>query len=169
MKKIVILGLSLIGLTLMSFKSSENFNYSKSNELKIDTKVEVNTFGFDKGQRKNCAPGSPKTCCNRRFCFVKNVETNNDDIMVSDYFEGTIEVINDSTLAINIPQNKIHSSAFTYWLINNTFEGEYFPLDNSVSNKFGKTDIAFSEGNYPVVTTASGYKIEIKYQAITGE
>lgn len=172
MKKIVILSLSIIGLTMMSFKSSENFNVRKSNEFKAKKEVVVNTFGFDKGQRKNCAPPgatTPAKCCDRKFCLVSNVETNNDDITVANYFEGTIEVINDNTLAINILHNKIHSSVFTYWLINNTFEREYFPLDNSVSIKFGKTNIAFSEGKYPVVKTVTGYKIEINYQTITGE
>lgn len=172
MKKIVILSLSLIGLTMMSFKGNGNFSDPESNELKAKKEIVVNTFGFDKGQRKNCAPPgetTPAKCCDRKFCLVSNVETNNNDIMVADYFEGTIEVINDNTLAINIPQNKIHSSAFTYWLIDNTFIGEYFPIDNTVSNKFGKSNIAFSAGNYPVVSTPSGYKIVINYQAITGE
>jgi hypothetical protein len=171
MKKLFLLTLSLIALTIMSFKKETHQKITRSLNSKSTIIETVNTFGVDKGQRKNCAPlgATIKTCCDRKFCLVSNVETNNTDIMVSNYFETTIEVINDTVLVFNIAQNKIHSSAFQYWLINNTYEGEYFPLDNSVSSKFGKSDIALSAGNYPVVTTPTGFKIEINYKTITGE
>jgi hypothetical protein len=40
---------------------------------------------------------------------------------------------------------------------------------NSLFLYSSESNIAFSAGNYPVVSTPTGYKTEINYQAITGE
>jgi hypothetical protein len=154
-------------------------NANASDPIKLKSKVKpkkvlmetAGNIGVEKGQRKNCPPGTPQTkiCCDRKFCLVTPKSSSDEDVKALNYFEGTIEKINEQFLAINIPYNKILPGVYSDWFINVMFEGEYFPLDNSVAQYMGLQNIALSAGNYPVVRTNEGFRIVIKYQSKTGE
>ena len=132
--------------------------------LELDIRIE-------KGQRSQCGSKDKEICCGNKFCAI--IIINKPDpvppMTVSNVFEGTISQIDDHTFAFKIPFNKILPQTFKNWFINNIFEGEYFPLDNSISETFGLKSIALSAGSYPVKKTDKGYVIEINFQQQTGE
>ena len=120
--------------------------------------------------RSQCPTTSTKRCCGRKFCIVTPISKIDEDydlnanVTALDYMEGQMEVINQTQIKITIPFNKILSEVYYDWFINDTFDGEYFPLESNVADKLGLNNIAFSEGRYPVIETASGYVITINYE-----
>ncbi|MEI6595868.1 MAG: hypothetical protein WCO28_09925 [Bacteroidota bacterium] len=185
MKKLILnsIGLSLLlcstiylnakNHTLPLKKNSVYKSVCETKDCKIEKCTTILEFDVrvDQGQRSQCGPKDKTVCCGNKCCFI--VVINKPDpippMMTPSIFEGTISQINEHTFAFKIPFNKILPQTYTNWFTNDIFEGEYFPLDNSIAEKFGLKNIALSLGNYPVKKTDTGYLIEVNFQQQTGE
>lgn len=169
MKKLILFGSILITLSISVFALEKNLYRTSS------PKKQPETFGFEKGQRKNCVPGSKKICCDSKVCMVTPLskrfdeEGGMDQVIKPDYFEASIEVINNYQLKLFIPFCKIIPSTYTNWFYNDILTTEYFPLDEEVSNKLGLTNVALSAGQNQVITSNNGFFVILKYQTQTGE
>lgn len=163
--------LSTITLVLVLIAFTSSSNYTKLSAPKKTPE----TVGIEKGQRKNCTTGAKKICCDSKICVVTPLskkfdeEGGMDQVIKPDYFEATIEVLNATQLKLFIPFCKILPSTYQNWFINDTLTTEYFPLDETVSNKIGLSNIGISAGQNMVVRENSGFSIIIKYQTQTGE
>lgn len=167
---IIVIGVSLVLFSCKKESSSTSKSISAPQKNQNISYLENNsptTIGVEKGKRKYCTEGSLKICCGRSWCLVTPLSDydQNTTIQIADYFQGTLEKINSSQLKLIIPFNKISTATYNDWFINNTFVGEYFPISETIANQIGLSNIAISEGSYPVnEITNVGYEIIINYQ-----
>lgn len=150
-----------------TIESSSEISKSKQTTSTLSIAAPA-TIGVEKGQRKNCPPsGNTKICCGRKFCVVTPLSSydESEPVLAPNYFEGIIDAYDNETLVITIPFNKILPATYNNWFINNVYEAEYFPLDETIANNIGLSNIAISEGNYDVIIEEGiGYKIFVNFQ-----
>ena len=158
MKKLVILSLSIIGLTMMSFKSSENakeknldINFKKPNTVSGSIYVAIGTYLWSGCQGSNpCGPCSG--ICIRAGKRPKKV----DEMFVIGSpvpeGEGVFNIIDISNNTITL---EFLSPGFT----NGTQTGlsENFELGSQIASTYGYSNIILKKGFYNVNFTSSQF------------
>lgn len=155
--------------SLLAFSFSNGERKKGTTTKKPTTVAEPTNIGVEKGKRKYCGGIEKKTCCGKSFCVVTPKVDDEGDVAALNYLEGTLSKVDDKFLAIDIPYNKILPGVYADWFKDDIYEGEYFPLSNSVASLVDLNNIALTAGNYPVVTTSGGFRIVIRYEVQTGE
>ncbi len=158
MKKIVILSLSLIGLTMMSFKSGENaneknldINFEKTHTVSGSIYVAIGTYLWSGCQGNNpCGPCSG--ICIRAGKRPKKV----DEMFV---IGSPVPVGEGVFNIIDISSNTITLEFLTPGFTNGTQTGlsDNFELGSEIASSYGYSNIILNQGFYDVNFTNSQY------------
>ncbi|MBP9186384.1 MAG: hypothetical protein KBE91_09525 [Bacteroidia bacterium] len=169
-KSFIAVTICLLAISCQKDETFSNTNASTTKSNQNTTLAETSsptTIGVEKGKRKLCPQGSDKICCGYKFCIVTPLSDYEPgaSVDIPNYFQGTIEKVDDDKLKITMPFNKISFSTYSNWFINNTYDAEYFPLSEAIASNMGLSNIAISEGIYAVDSVIDvGYVIFVDYQ-----